>query len=183
MEQKPSRKVDAARRFDLGGLIVVETPSRLIQRSCYQLVIGKGKDQTKPVLRKIHFDFEPIAFRNASEPKPSRHIQFGGEVLPQWAGGKGYGLDKLHHLYPWLEKPRIPAFPTSLALMLDWIFLEFSHNRFAKAVLDNSDWNAHVREAEATLIEPFLKDCYEFIRNAKVTKKCWLRQQVYEMTV
>jgi hypothetical protein len=182
MEQKPNRKIDAARRFDVGGLIEVQDPSRLVQRSCYQLVIGKGFDHTKPVLRKIHFDFEPINFRNPSEPKPSTHIQFGGELLPQWAGGKGYTMNQMHQLSPWFEKPRIPCFPTCLALLLDWIFLEFSHNRFAKAVLDNSDWNAHVRDAEGIIIEPFLQNCQDFIQKAKVTKNRWLHHQVYEMS-
>jgi hypothetical protein len=182
-QKKQNRRQDRPRRFDVGGLVEVENPSRSITRSSYLVVIGKGADHSKPILRKIHFDFEPAQFRNLAEPKPSMHLQYGGDLLPQWKDGKGYTMEKMHHLSPWFEKPRIPCFPTCLALLLDWIFLEFSHNRYASAVVTNSDWSAHVRAAEEKIIEPFITDCHSFIQKAKVRKERWLHQQCYEMPV
>lgn len=183
IEETPTRKKEKPRRFDIGGLVEVSAPQRQITRSSYQLVIGKGHDQTKPILRKLHFDFEPKSSRSDHEPKPSIHLQFGGELLPQWAGGKGYQLNQLQALSPWFEKPRVPCLPVCLALLLDWTFLEFSHNRHAKAVIDNPDWNAHVREAERLVLAQFIDDCQAFLQSAARKKHRLLHHLLYEMPI
>ena len=145
-------------------------------------MIGKGADHTKPVLRKIHFDFEPKFLRSNLEPKPSVHVQFGGELLPHWANGNGYCIDQLQALSPWFEKPRIPCLPVCLALLLDWTFLEFSsYDRHAKAVIDHPTWNAHVRDAERLVLALFIDDCQTFLRSPAHQKHRLLHHHLYEI--
>jgi len=181
LEMKPNRKVEILRRFDVAGLIEVSSNRKEVIRSSYQLVIGRGPTHLKPILRKVHFDFEPVADSRdrKDEPKPTVHMQIGGKLLPQWAEGKGYAANQYHHHYPWFEKPRIPCFPICLALLLDWVFMEFSDSQHVEAVLKDSEWNAHVREAESIVIAPFVGECHNFLNRRETKKLRLLRHHLY----
>ena len=153
------------RRIDIGALIEVNSANAYTNVS-YYFAIGKSDKASKPVLRKLHFDFEPFVLRNISEPKPSMHLQVCGALTPAMvaAGYKPYHLD---NQYPWLSKPRIPCLPMSLALMLDWLFLEFRHDRSALLVLEDNQWRNHILNIEHKLLTPFFESCATFTRRKK----------------
>ena len=64
------------RRIDLGALVVATADNKYVRNASYSLLICRNSQpKSSPVVRKIHFDYEPEAFRNGAEPKPSFHMQ------------------------------------------------------------------------------------------------------------
>jgi hypothetical protein len=153
------------RRVDIGALINVD------EKNCYEAVsyffaIGKDCQAQGHILRKLHFDFENPTRRNPKEIKPSMHIQVGGKLTPSMARA-GYTNQHLENHFPWFEKPRIPSIPFSIALLLDWLFLEFCDTPEINEVIQAGEWRNLVRDVENELLGPFFQGCHDFLKNPK----------------
>jgi hypothetical protein len=171
------------RRIDIGALVEVASDHEAITNASYSLVICKWADPvTSPVLRKLHFDYEPLALRNKSEPKPTVHMQVCGQFSSHHFKA-GYTEKKLGALYPGFEKPRIPAPPTSIGLMLNWMLVEFQSDLAAPIILKNPRWRALISEAERLLLRPYYDSAAAFLKSAGQRKKRFLQNYLYEMVV
>jgi hypothetical protein len=170
------------RRVDIGALVEVAQDQKSITNASYSLVICRKADPAKSsILRKLHFDYEPIAFRKA-EPKPSMHMQVCG-LLSRHHIAAGYRELSLQALYPWFEKPRVPSPPTSVALLLNWLLLEFQSDLAAQNILKNPRWRVLVAEAERQLLRPYYESAARFLKSAADRDKRFLQNHLYEMVV
>lgn len=171
------------RRVDLGALVAVAQDHNSVTNASYSLVICKTADPRRgPILRKLHFDYEPIGGRNPFEPKPTVHMQVCGR-LSQHHMTAGYSEVRLQSLYPRFEKPRIPVAPTSIALMLNWLLLEFQSDVGAQAILRAPRWRRLVAEVERQLLSQYYDEAASFLRRTSERRKRFLQSFVYEMTV
>ncbi len=151
------------RRVDVGAKIEVDAKNRYESVS-YFFAIGSDTLAKDHILRKLHFDFEAPENRNVNECKPSIHMQICGELTPSMAHA-GYTDKHLQNHFPWFEKPRVPSIPFSLALLLDWLFLEFSNTPEVNEVVKNGQWRNMVLETENQLLRPYFEDCHQYLRN------------------
>jgi hypothetical protein len=171
----------AQRRVDIGAL--VRNNSENLSGASYSVLIGKGIEPSRSaVLRKFHFDYEPISQRDAREPKPSIHLQMCGELNPKHLEA-GYNQVKINALYPHFEKPRIPCQPTSIALLLNWLLLEFQAGSVSQAVLRAPRWRKLVAEAERIVLTPYFKGAAAFLSGARYDGQPFLQHYLYEITL
>ena len=149
------------RRIDVGAQIILENDGTYRQVTYFYAISGIGNNP-KHILRKVHFDFEPLINRDLSEAKPSLHFQISG-TLPPCMIDAGYQESDLIHLAPFYEKPRFPSLPFSLAILLDIIFHEFYKNTHIVNVLKDATWRSLVDKAERMMILPYLQECAAFM--------------------
>lgn len=175
------KKTQVRRRVDVGALVQPTPDNKSIQNATYSLLICRNAEPTaSPIVRKFHIDYEPAKFRNLAEPKPSVHMQFCGNLSPQHLAA-GYTELRLQPLYPHFEKPRLPLPPTSLALMVNWLLLEFQSDPASQAVLRNPSWRAHVAKAERTVLAPYYTAATQFLTGAGSAHKGFFQAHLYEM--
>ena len=176
-----TRAANTRRAVYVGALVEPAADGVQIARSSYSLTVCNGERRRAPILRKLHFDYEPGHERAAGECKPSMHIQVCGELMPLLIE-EGYTTHDLRAWTPSLEKPRIPSMPTSLALVLNWLMLEFEGDPTAARVLRNPEWKNLVTHAERTVLGPFFSSSAAFFaargKNANVP---FVQTQLYEM--
>jgi hypothetical protein len=130
----------------------------------------------------MHFDYESAAYRDVCEPKPSAHLQICGKLSPDHLRA-GYTEMRLKGMYPTWEKPRIPLPPTSLALMLNWLLLEFQNDPASQGILNSPEWRNWVAQAERTMLVPYFKAATTFLASAANKKKRFLQTHLYSMSV
>lgn len=171
------------RRIDLGALIEATPDNKLVRNASYSLLICRyAEPATSPIVRKMHFDYDPLAFRNPADPKPSVHMQVCGKFSRHHVAA-GYMEKRLSALYPRWEKPRIPVAPTSLALMLNWLLLEFQSDPASQSILRNPEWREWVAHAERTMLIPYFGAATLFLASTAKVKKRFLQTHVYGMAV
>jgi hypothetical protein len=144
------------------------------------LLICKGDNPQAGILRKIHFDYEPVENRQSYEIKPSVHLQICGK-LNQHLTNAGFKQEHLEPHGPAFEKPRVPCFPVSIALLVHWLMLEFSGFPEARRIINNRHWQAKVKMAEALLLKPFFYSSSEFFKSTSTS--LFLNSWVYGLPV
>jgi hypothetical protein len=173
------------RRIDVSGLVVSSKLDNafVTTHASYSVVLCDGEDpKTSKVLRKFHFDYEAANTRNIAEPKPTTHLQICGKFSNHHTGTIGYQPGQIEAWYPGFEKPRIPIQPTCLALLLDWIFLEFHTDVAIAAILKDQQWRSLVRKAERQVLLPYFREASHFLEGATNADRSFLRSHQYEMT-
>lgn len=171
------------RRIDLGALIEATPDNKSVRNASYSLLICRyAEPASSPIVRKMHFDYDPQAFRSSADPKPSVHMQVCGKFSRHHVAA-GYMEKRLSALYPRWEKPRIPVAPTSLALMLNWLLLEFQSDPASQSILRTPKWRAWVAHAERTMLIPYFGAAASFLVSAAKAKKRFLQTHVYGMAV
>lgn len=172
-----------SRRVEVGALIQQADDKKSVRNASYSLIICRYADPKKnsTVVRKLHFDYEPVVFRNAREPKPSVHMQVCGKLSPYHVS-QGYSATKLSALYPGFEKPRIPLPPTSLALLLNWLLVEFQSDSAAQSILSNPAWRKLVADAERIVLRPYFDTASGFLKGAGNSGRRFLQSHLYGMT-
>lgn len=180
--QDGPKNVPSERRLDIGVLVVASPDGKLVRSASYSLIICKFANcASTPIVRKLHFDFEPIGFRGGADPKPSSHMQLCGTFSAAHLAA-GYQESRLHALYPRVEKPRVPTMPTSLALMLNWLLLEFQSTTAAQAILNDPAWRTAVVEAERLVLVPYFESAATFLKQAKHMNDRFLQRCLYQMS-
>lgn len=178
--QDGRKNLPEERRVDIGVLVVASADRKTVRSASYSLIICKYADcATTPIVRKLHFDVEPAGFRG-SDPKPSAHMQLCGNFSAAHLAA-GYQKSRLDALYPRIEKPRVPTMPMTLALLLNWLLLEFQSATAAQAVLNDPAWRAAVIHAERTMLAPYFEGAANFLKQAQHSNKRFLQRCLYEM--
>jgi hypothetical protein len=171
-----------SRRIDLGALVQADLDNKSVRNASYSLLICRYAVPAKsPIVRKMHFDYEPAAYRNV-EPKPSVHMQICGKFSPGHLKA-GYTEKQLEVMYPRWEKPRIPLPPTSLALMLNWLLLEFQNDPASQGILNSPEWRNWVAHAERTMLVPYFRAATTFLESTADKKRRFLQTHLYSMAV
>ena len=175
------KKTLKKRRVDIGALVIASGDDRQIERASYSLTIcAKDDPKTSSIVRKIHFDFESVDSRNAIEAKPSVHMQVCGQYSPHHIRA-GYRQSVLKQWFPNFEKPRIPSMPMSLAVLLNWLMLEFQTDRTAGAILKHPRWRALVAEAERTTLLPYYEAATKFLTSVGNKGVPFTEHHLYEI--
>ncbi|MHB8878127.1 MAG: hypothetical protein ACYC8T_30900 [Myxococcaceae bacterium] len=157
------RKDLVRRRIDIGARVDANADGVSVANVSYSLLLCKAEDPRKsPMVRKIHFDFEPVALRNMGEAKPSAHMQVCGKLAPSHIDA-GYSEARIRHWYPDFEKPRIPCAPMSLALLLNWLMLEFDTDKNFRAIQKHARWRNLVAETERAMLLPYYSSAAQFL--------------------
>lgn len=154
------------RRVDIGAIVVPTSDGKRISRTSYSLIICDRPTLPRAsVIRKLHFDFESTEVSGSKERKPSIHMQVCGELgAPHRRAG--YDDKHLRHLFPAFEKPRIPVPPISLAMMLNWLLLEFQTDPAAQPILSNPSWRSQVHKAEECVLKRYFAVGSDFLTSA-----------------
>jgi hypothetical protein len=172
-----------SRRIDIGALVKVSVDKKTVSSASYSLLICRySTPQKSPIVRKVHFDYESAALRNHSEPKPTAHLQICGKLSPHHLKA-GYQPIRLMSLYPSWEKPRFPLPPTSIALMLNWLMLEFQSDPASQGILNSPEWRKLVARAERTVLRKYFSEGSRFLESAGNKEKRFLQTYLYEMSV
>ena len=150
-----------------------------ITQLSYSVLIGKDAAPSTTVARKFHFDFEPLSARNAAESKPTFHLQMCGELSGHHTT-YGYTEEDIAHMLPAWSTPRIPSAPMSLALVLNWLFIEFGHENAVRSVRINPTWQSIVRQAERELLKPYFDNCAQFLGMAANNDLSFTAKHLYE---
>lgn len=168
------------RDFHVGCCAEAEGNGDTISKLSYSVLIGEEASPSKKVARKFHFDYEPLLLRNPSEVKPTFHLQMCGELSPHHISN-GYCNSDIEHLLPSWSQPRIPAQPMSLALIIDWLLIEFGKETSVQNARISPAWRSVVREAEREILTPYYKSCYEFLTSSASSEESFLTSQLYEV--
>jgi hypothetical protein len=160
------------------GCIAVPAGDAISQLS-YSVLIGQDAHPSKLVARKFHFDFEPVVGRNVAESKPTFHLQMCGELSPHHEG-EGYAEEDIAHLLPAWSQPRVPAFPMSLALVLNWLFIEFGHEPAVMDARQNPHWRSLVRDAEREVLKPYFDQCSRFLSDTANNDESFFSKHLYQ---
>lgn len=165
------------RPFHVGCIAIPEGDE--IRQLSYSVLIGQAAHPSKLVARKFHFDFEPVGQRNLAESKPTFHLQMCGELSPHHLI-EGYTEENVAHLLPSWSQPRVPALPMSLALVLNWLFIEFGHEASVANARQNPRWRSLVRDAEKSILKPYFDDCSKFLSDAARDGDSFFSRHLYE---
>lgn len=167
------------RSFDVGCCAVSNGKAGGISQLSYSVMIGEEAAPSKRVARKFHFDFEPVISRDTGESKPTFHLQMCGELNPHHEAA-GYTEENIAHLLPAWSQPRIPAQPMSLALVLNWLLIEFGRETAVRNARLDPTWRSLVRQAERTILMPYYEDCHTFLSTAANDDESFMAKQIYE---
>lgn len=149
------------RKFHVGCAAQRFQDSNVLGFQSYSVAIEKSPG-SRWIARKFHFDYEPLFIRNNLEPKPTFHLQLCG-ALNQHHTEQGIGDLDIEHLLPAWSKPRVPAAPMSLALVLEWLLIEFGAEHMVQAARSGPNWSRVVRRAEVEVLRPYYERCIQFM--------------------
>lgn len=170
------------RRVDIGGKICPAKDGKNVESASYSVMIcSHATPSTSEVLRKIHFDYESAGSRMGGEPKPSVHMQVCGKLSPHHVQA-GFTQDQIKHLNPGFEKPRIPSTPMSLALLMNWLLLEFQNGTDVQAILSDPHWRKTVAKAERMMLRPFYQGGIDFLVSAANAHRRFYQDYLYSMS-
>lgn len=152
-----------------------------LSNSSYSLVICECDKKKSKIIRKLHFDYEnEILIHKSSEKKPSNHLQICGK-LSRYLKELGYDDADLEVLAPGFEKPRMPFMPMCLAILINWVMLEFNNDNNAKAIIRNPRWRKHVAEVERKVLLPYINECLSFFNAAANNDQSFYTSKIYLM--
>jgi hypothetical protein len=93
----------------------------------------------------------------------------------------GYRPTSIDRWYPDFEKPRIPGIPVSLALLINWLLLEFQTDRSARAILTNGRWRGLIADAEKIVLYPFFQEAANYFSVAQPPNHRFVENYLYEL--
>lgn len=163
----------------VGAFIEGDREKNKIIRTSYSFVLSRYDRTDGPIIRKFHFDYEAAEIRNINEPKPSIHTQICGK-LSVHQKALGYKEERLSGLYPGFEKPRLPSLPMSLALLLDWTFLEFQSDANARKIHNDPTWKNLVSQAEQIILKPYFLAGANYFNSAANAGKPFVKSMLYD---
>lgn len=165
-----------SRRFHVGCAARRYHESDALGFQSYSVAIEKAPG-SKRIARKFHFDYEPSFVRNELEPKPTFHLQLCGK-LSQHHLNKGIADADVEHLLPEWSKPRVPASPMSLALVIEWLLIEFGTEHSVQSARRGSNWSKIVKRAEVEVLRPYYERCMQFMLSEQA-KASFLWNRIY----
>lgn len=167
------------RSFHVGCLASASDNGDSISQLTYSVLISENASPELKVARKFHFDFEPVSARNQEESKPTYHLQLCGK-LSRHHRSAGFDDEHISHLLPSWSQPRVPVQPTSLALVLNWLFIEFGCDPTVAQVRTDPHWRSHVRKAEREILQPYYEACATFLSATANEDESFFSKKLYE---
>lgn len=167
------------RAFHVGCFATPHNQRDEITQLTYSVLICQDAYPSKRVARKFHFDFEPASLRNQAESKPTFHLQLCGE-LSSHHQTEGYTEEDIGHLLPSWSQPRVPAQPMSLALILNWLFIEFGREAPVRDARLSPRWRSLVRQAERSVLKPYYEACFNFLSSTGKEDQSFFSSHIYE---
>lgn len=149
------------RRFHVGCAAHSYQESDTLGFQSYSVAIERTPG-SRWIARKFHFDYEPGFLRNALDPKPTFHLQLCGKLSRHHIGDGIVDAD-IEHLLPAWSKPRVPASPMSLALVLEWLLIEFGTEHSVQSARTGPGWSRIVKRAEVEMLRPYYERCVQFM--------------------
>jgi len=129
----------------------------------YMLSFCESSDEEDiNLIRKFHFDYE---INTGDTYKPVYHLQYGGKLTPFMLESKA----REDHIYSWLSIPRINFVPINLALLLDFIFIEFK-NDVTDKITEKSEWRDFIKMNEDFLLKDYYKTINGFFSREHSSK-------------
>lgn len=154
-------------------LILIETCiKRNYTEATYALTICENKTEPKELIRKFHFDYDPQSNSN-SHKKPKYHLQYGGTATPK-IGEHKISMDRIHS---WLSVPRLVFAPINLALLLDYIFIEFP-SKETNQITEKSEWRDLIKSNEEKILKTYYENLNRFMIGNHSSKSL-LREYFY----
>lgn len=136
----------------------------------YSLSICENRTDPKELIRKFHFDYDPqLSLSNSKKPK--YHLQYGGTTTPK-IGEYGISMD-----YTWLSVPRLIFVPINLALLLDFIFVEFPSEETNK-ITEKKEWRQLIKSNEEKIFKNYYANLNHFMTSHHSSEKL-LREYYY----
>ena len=154
-ESELNIKVDGKDGIAHIGSLVNRKDENNINRTTHYVAICKEGE--KKLLRKFHFDYDPL--NQNSKSHPLFHLQYAGKLTPRL---KEKGIED-NQLESWLSEPRLFYFPLSLALLINLIWKEFPSLKTSK-LSETSEWRCLVKRNEELIIAPFFSGCNSFFQ-------------------
>jgi len=178
MRLREDQQASAIERDVHVGCLAVGSPDddEILQLS-YSVLVGRDAHPSRKIARKFHF--EPAKCRNVDEAKPTFHMQLCGKLSPHHLS-QGYTEDDVGHLLPSWSKPRVPTQPMSLALILNWLFMEFSSEAKVHEIRHNAVWQKTVRAAERKVLLPYYQRCADFLSSHAKDEESFFQALLYE---
>lgn len=135
---------------------VILTPSKNVNPSdgYDSPILKKGQDI---VVRRIHFDYDPVAAGH-----PRSHIQYGGN----YDRGEQHSQVR-YELFERPKEPRIPFPPYDIVLCMDLILRQFKTP--LSPIVDDKPWIDICRESEKLLIKGYYLKLSNHISNTDGT--------------
>lgn len=140
--------------------------------SYFLAVAGKDKHEKK-LVRKFHFDYA-IAGNATTQPVPTFHCQYGGELSPQLGNMELSGK----RLDSWLSVPRLNYFPVNLALLLDILFCEF-RTQETNLIVEDPEWRTLIYNNESLVTLRYLNNIQAHISSQQYTRNKLIRDFCY----
>jgi hypothetical protein len=169
------------RRVYFGALVVPAADAQRVAHGSYTVTICDTCAERAPILRKLHFDYETCTERGSGEAKPSLHLQVCGTLSP-YLLERGYTDADVAPWLPWLEKPRVPSLPVSLALLLHWTMLEFPSDLSVSRILRSPAWRKLVVDAEHVILKPYFERGAALLRKPARPESSFFSSHLYETT-
>lgn len=174
-----AHKTVLKRNVYMGLFASSETTHPALSNSSYSLVICEDDKAKSKIIRKLHFDYEyATLIQQNSEKKPSFHIQICGKLSP-YLKNIGYEDADIEAFAPGFEKPRIPSMPICLAILINWVLLEFDCDKTAKAILINDRWRKHVAKAERVILKPYFENGVDFLKSTAHKDRSFFSEKLY----
>ena len=137
----------------------IEKNEGKFQKISHNLAIYEQSNNTTKILRKFHFDYDPPGTIHR-QPHPIFHLQYAGKLSKRLRTMNPDASD----LNMDLNGPRLCYFPTSLALLIHFILIEFPSEE-NKKLSELSIWREMVRRNEKEILAPFFRNCHLFFSN------------------
>ncbi len=121
------------------------------------------------LVKKFHIDFTSASNTGRPPLQPIFHLQSPGTLSPML---KDEGI-KDDHLEPGLSEPRLHCGPTTLALIIDFLFREFGGDRTSSLVrlTKKPEWKKLIRKNENLVLKPYYKACSGFFQDRSSKKE------------
>lgn len=126
------------------------------------------------IRRKFHFDYDNGTV-TSKQSRPRYHFQYAGEK-PSGMDDHGALYEKV--LYPSLSEPRFPYTPMSLALLLNYVFIEF-RTEITNKISEDNKWRDLVKTNETKLLKPYYGNCWNLFNGSHSSNRLFTTDYCY----
>lgn len=167
------------KRFHISGCMERDAETPNLRSAKYDIVVATGAEFSDGIERKLHFDYD-AKIQGSDEPKPTSHLQFCGR-LNDAHRDLGITNEEIERFRWTVDKPRIPCLPMSLAMVLQWIFLEYHFDPTGNQLPLDGGWRGSVRKAEHAILVPYFEAALASLRKTNADGcSCWATDFAYD---
>jgi hypothetical protein len=135
------------------------------------LAFCESDENSSKLIRKYHFDYDKSI---NDMKKPLYHLQYGGKLSPNMI----YCNVTDDNDYSWLSIPRINFTPINLALLIDFIFVEFK-SPVTESIIERTEWRQFIKTNEELMLQGYYKCVNQFFSRGNHTANKLFRDFSY----